>query len=137
MLSNHCAVHNDGAHTNQCAVLNFTAVQNHAVTNSHAFSNRGAVLFISAMDYTVVLNVAFIANSNRHHVAANADIVPNAAFVSDNDVANDRGIFCDKYILTNFRLKATRFSNYGFHTSSPRKVAGKLLVIFTCTILPI
>src|SRR5262249_37338943 len=84
-------IENHRAHSDQNAVLDDAAMQNHVMPHNDIGSDDGRPGVVGHMDRGVVLNVRAVANPNEVHVATQHGVEPNARVGSEHDVANDRG----------------------------------------------
>jgi hypothetical protein len=86
-------VHDDGAHTHQYMVVYGTAMYQRAVANAHVVTDGGAAFLVGAVEDGPVLDINFIANADKVHIAAHHCLKPNGALVAHHDITDDGSIF--------------------------------------------
>ena len=92
-----------GPHPDQTVRLYLAAVQDHAMPHRHMVAHDAGVEVSLNVTDGSVLDVRVMADSNVVHVTPDDCVEPDAGIVSNFNVTDNFGAFCDKYARSQLR----------------------------------
>jgi hypothetical protein len=95
-LSDHGSIHDNGSHADQHAILNGAPVKYGSMANGHLVADDQRMDIVGDMEDTEVLHVSPLTDSDEVHVPPNDSVKPNAAVLTQHDIANDDAGLFDK-----------------------------------------
>jgi hypothetical protein len=100
MATNHSIVHHDGAHAHQHMIFDRASVYYCQVTNAYTITNDGAGFFVCTVDNYAILDIDLIADPDSIYIPPYNGIEPDTTLISNDYVANYRGIWGNKAVLS-------------------------------------
>src|SRR5690606_27112145 len=100
----------DSTHAYQYIVFDFAAMDYGIVPYRNVITYNCGMFFVRTVNYSTILYVYFITNTDRMNIAPNYSIEPYTAFFANCNIANNSGIFGNKTIVWYLRIFTVYFS---------------------------
>jgi hypothetical protein len=106
-------VHHDSAHADEHVVVQGAAVHEGAVADADVVADGGAAFLVGAVEHRAVLDVHFVADADKIHVAAHHGLVPHGAVVAHGHIADDGGVFGEETVFPELGLEVAARNEEG------------------------